>query len=85
MKIWIEYRFMHSDGDKGPFDIWFFDKPNVKLRQNTQYLSIYQNNKWIEDFYLHYIQGLIIEPDETSEIEKRMAEHILTEWKKIGK
>ena len=86
MKIWIEYQNRYENGEKGEYKIFFLDNPNlVKLvHGENSILYTSRSNTSNDSFTLKYINGLIIEPNPFSKIEKRMAEHIETEWKKIG-
>ena len=85
MKIWIEYQNTYSNGEKASYKVYFLDTVDeISLHHsNPAELHIWNSGKY-RNFRLDFIDGMLIEPDETSEIEKRMAEHILMRWKKIG-
>ena len=83
MKIWIEYQHRFSNGEKGPYKVHFYDNPeHIRLIHGKDPILMVFRTSYNDEYTLKWIDGMLIEPDETSEIEKRMAEHILTEWKK---
>lgn len=86
MKIWIEYQHRFSDGEKGPYRVMFYDNPeHVKLIHGRDPILMVFRTSYNDEFMLKWIDGLIIEAEADSIIEKRMAEHIEREWGKIGK
>lgn len=85
MKIWVE---IYTENWNRTV---FYDNPvyvgikkitqtNIPIRQRGKYLQIYDGGKYPDDIRFSLIEGLLIEPGE-SEIEQRMAEKILSEWR----